>query len=83
MRIAEAVEMFHDWSEERPEIDAGEKFLQITGLPIWWDRVGAEWRKAARRLIKWADDLEAQPCVKNTPGCCHVTKSGDHECETF
>lgn len=57
MNQSEAFEVFNEWLESQPQIDGGQLFLDITGLPIWWDRVGSEWSKAQRKLIRWAEGV--------------------------
>ena len=56
MTQAEAFEVFNDWCEQE-DADEAAAFLDITGLPIWWDRVGSEWAKGRRKLIRWAEGV--------------------------
>lgn len=48
-----AFEIFNDYCEQEG-VDPAAAFIDITGLPIWWDRVGAEWQNGRRKLVRWA-----------------------------
>ena len=56
MTQEEAFEVFNEWVEVSG-VDGNQLFLDITGVPIWWDRVGSEWAKARRKLIRWAEGV--------------------------
>ncbi len=54
----EAFEVFNDYVESGMDVPE-DLFMQITGVPIWWDSVGSEWAKARRKLIRWAEKVSA------------------------
>lgn len=36
-------------------VDAGDLWLEVTGLPVWWDRVGREYSRAKSKFKRYVE----------------------------